>query len=305
MPRIAVAPAPVWPWVSEAVTDGGAEIVGLDRAEALVWLSYRDPAGLKDALAAAPHARWVQLPWAGIENYAEAGVLDPDRIWTCGKGVYAEPVAEHALGLAVSGLRNLFEYARATSWEPPKGVSLYDGAVTILGGGGIAESLIALLAPMRTKVTIVRRDDARPMPGAAATVGRSALGDALATADAVFVALALTDETRGIIGADELRRMRPHAWLVNVGRGPHVATDDLVEALREGWIGGAALDVTDPEPLPDRHPLWSLPNCVITPHTANTPEMGYPLLAARIRENVARFAAGDELVGVVDVLAGY
>jgi phosphoglycerate dehydrogenase-like enzyme len=247
----------------------------------------------------------VQLPWAGVEYYTEAGLFDHERVWTCGKGVYAEPVAELALALAVGGLRNVPEYTQATSWTDALGTSLYDGAVTILGAGGIAETLISLLAPMRTRVTVVRRDGGRPMPGAAVTVGRDGLDDALTLADAVFVALALTDETRGIIGAPELRRMQAHAWLINVARGAHVVTDDLVQALEEGWIGGAGLDVTDPEPLPDGHPLWSLPNCVITPHTGNTPEMGQRLLAVRIRDNVARFAAGEPLLGVVDVAAGY
>ena len=99
--------------------------------------------------------------------------------------------------------------------------------------------------------------------------------------------------------------MATHAWLINVGRGAHVVTDDLVAALREERIGGAALDVTDPEPLPPGHPLWSLPNCIITPHIANTPEMGLPLIAARVRENTARFLAGEPLIGLVDVRLGY
>jgi phosphoglycerate dehydrogenase-like enzyme len=90
-----------------------------------------------------------------------------------------------------------------------------------------------------------------------------------------------------------------------VARGRHVQTDALVEALDSGGIAGAALDVTDPEPLPDGHPLWGRENCIVTPHTADTPEMTQPLLAARVRENVARFIAGQDLVGVVDPLAGY
>jgi phosphoglycerate dehydrogenase-like enzyme len=85
----------------------------------------------------------------------------------------------------------------------------------------------------------------------------------------------------------------------------HVVTDDLVEALRSGAIGGAGLDVTDPEPLPTGHPLWSLPNCVITPHTANTAEMAVPLLAARIAENVRRYGTGEDLIGPVDPALGY
>jgi phosphoglycerate dehydrogenase-like enzyme len=129
--------------------------------------------------------------------------------------------------------------------------------------------------------------------------------DALPGADLVVVALALTPETDGIIGAGELELMERHAWLVNVARGRHVVTDDLVTALREGEIGGAGLDVTEPEPLPDGHPLWSLPNCLITPHVGNTPEMARPLLAQRITANVRRFATGEDLIGPVDVDAGY
>ena len=90
-----------------------------------------------------------------------------------------------------------------------------------------------------------------------------------------------------------------------MARGRHVHTDALVEALRNRRIGGAALDVTEPEPLPDGHPLWSLPNCLITPHTADTAEMTRPLLAARIKDNVERLAAGLPLAGVVDPAAGY
>jgi len=121
----------------------------------------------------------------------------------------------------------------------------------------------------------------------------------------VFLALALTPETERIIGAAELDAMRGDAWLVNVARGRHVDTEALVTALRSGAIGGAALDVTDPEPLPDGHPLWDLPNCIITPHTADTPEMAERMLARRIEENVARFAAGEPLVGLIDTAAGY
>jgi phosphoglycerate dehydrogenase-like enzyme len=121
----------------------------------------------------------------------------------------------------------------------------------------------------------------------------------------VVLALALTDETVGIIGAAALAAMPAHSWLVNVSRGRHVDTDALVDALARGSIGGAAIDVTEPEPLPEGHPLWSAPSCLITPHVGNTPEMGVPLLAARVRENVALFAAGRPLLGLVDVRLGY
>jgi D-3-phosphoglycerate dehydrogenase len=108
-----------------------------------------------------------------------------------------------------------------------------------------------------------------------------------------------------LVGAAELRAMPEHAWIVNVARGSLIDTDALVEALHAGAIGGAALDVTDPEPLPDGHPLWSAPNALITPHVANPPSAMMRHLAERVRENVRRFAAGDELLAPIDPDAGY
>lgn len=304
-PKVAVAPAPVAGWVEDAVRSGGGVVVAVDDAEALVWTSPRGVDDLRRLLADAPAIGWVQLPWAGVEDFARAGIFDDDRRWTCGKGVYAEPVAEHALALALAGLRSLPDRVRARSWGRQAGLSLYDARVTILGAGGITECLIDLLRPMRTEVTVVRRDGATACPGATRTLGLDRLHDALPGADVVFLALALTPETERVVGAEELARMDPHAWLVNVARGRHVATDALVAALRDGAIGGAGLDVTDPEPLPDGHPLWDLANVIITPHTANTQEMAVPLLSRRIAENVRRFAQGDEMVGSVDAAAGY
>jgi phosphoglycerate dehydrogenase-like enzyme len=302
--RVAVGPSPAPTWVGEAIEAGGGAVVELSGADALVWLDPLDPPGLQSMLDDAPSVRWVQLPWAGVEEYAAAGVFGDGRTWTCGKGVYAEPVAEHALMLALAGLRHVPERVTARSWGPMLGRSLYDGRVTILGGGGIARSLLALLEPLRVEATVVRRR-AEPVPGAARTVDLDELPTALGSADVVVVALSLTPETRAVIARPQLAAMQPHAWLVNVARGGHVVTDDLVAALADSVIAGAALDVTDPEPLPDGHPLWDAPNCIITPHSADTPEMIRPLLAARIRENVRRFAAGEELIGPVDPALGY
>ena len=253
-------------------------------------------------LASAPGVQWVQLPWAGIEPYVS--MLRPEITWTCGKGVYAEPVAEHAILLALAGLRELPMRIVARSWERQGGISLFDRPVTIVGGGGITEELLRHLAVYRCDVTVVRRR-VEPLDGAARVLPVEQLHDALPGAQVVFLALALTPETTGIIGAAELALMDPTAWLVNVARGGHVVTDELVDVLRAGTIGGAALDVTDPEPLPDGHPLWELPNCIITPHTANTLEMARPALEQRITENVRRYAAGEPLIGLVDVAAGY
>lgn len=298
--RILVVPGR--PWLAEAVREGGAEPVTEGTADAVVWTDPKDPEGLRRLLDEQPGIDWVQLPWAGIEPYV--GVLDHDRRWTCGKGVYADPVAEQALMFTLCGLRGMATYACASTWEGPTGHNLIGARVLVVGGGGIAESLVRLLEPFRCDVVVVRRTGA-PFPAANRTVTPDLLDDELPDVDVVVLAVALTPETEGLMDERRLRLMADHAWLVNVARGSHVVTDDLVQVLRDGAIGGAGLDVTDPEPLPDGHPLWSLPNCFITPHVGNTPEMAVPLLSARVRENVRRFLAGEALLGPVDVDAGY
>ncbi|MDZ7674126.1 MAG: NAD(P)-dependent oxidoreductase [Acidimicrobiales bacterium] len=218
--------------------------------------------------------------------------------------MFADPVAELALTLALMGLRGMATYAPAISWERPEGHNLVDGSVTVVGGGGIATSLVRMLEPFGAHVTVVRRTDT-PFPGVDRTVTTAQLDDVLPGSDVVVLALPLTPETEGVVDERRLRLLPGHAWLVNVARGRHVVTDDLVTVLADGVIGGAGLDVTDPEPLPDGHPLWAMPNCFITPHVGNTPEMAVPLLSAQVRDNVRRFHAGDELVGLIDVGAGY
>ncbi len=291
-------------WAVEAVRDGGGRVVDLaDDPDALVWTGPGRYDGLEQALGDAPSASWVQLPFAGVEGVRE--LLVPDRTWTCAKGVYAEPVAEHALALALAGLRDLAGRARATSWGPQGARTLYDAPVVVLGAGGITEALLALLAPFRAQVTVVRRDGAQAVPGAARTVGTDALDEVLPGAAVVVLALALTPQTEGVLDARRLRLPGPQAVLVNVARGRHVDTDALVAALQDGALGAAGLDVTEPEPLPEGHPLWTAPGALVTPHTANPWSTARPLLAARVRDNVRRRAAGEELLGLVDVEAGY
>jgi phosphoglycerate dehydrogenase-like enzyme len=151
---------------------------------------------------------------------------------------------------------------------------------------------------------VVRRSD-EPVAGADRTITTSRLHEVLPRTDVLVLALALTPETAGIIGAPELAALPDHALLVNVARGGHVDTDAIVEALASERLGGAAFDVTDPEPLPDGHPLWSEPRCLITPHVANTPEMGLALLEPFVAENVRRFCVGEDLLATVDVALGY
>ncbi len=306
--KIAVAPQSrpaMYEAMTAAVEAAGAEVVPVAEASALMWA---DPAAADEfpgVVASAPDLAWVQLPYAGIENFANQ--LDPNLTWSCGKGVYADPVAEHVIALTLAGFRYLHEAIPASSWPAQQGRNLLGANVVVIGAGGITESLLRLLEPWGTRVSVVRRRS-EPMAGVVRTVAQSdsaAVYELLSEADAVVLAAALTPETQGMVDAAFLEAMQEHAWLINVARGGHVDHNALLESLRSDGIGGAALDVTTPEPLPDGHPLWDEPRCIITPHVANTPEMGLPLIANRVRQNVERWIGQDELIGLVDVEAGY
>src|SRR5215216_6382850 len=265
-----------------AVERGGGVVVDepVD-AEALVWLGSEN-SKLPELLH--PGIRWVQLPSAGV---------------------FSGAVAEHALALMLAGARRLHECARATSWEEAGWGRLFGGStVVILGAGGIGRALIRLLEPFGARVLAVTRSG-REVPGATESCSADRTGELWPEGDFFVVAAPATGATEKMIGARELGAMQDHAWVVNVARGSLIDTNALVEALAEERIGGAALDVTDPEPLPDGHPLWTEPRALITPHIANPPGALARALAGRIEENVARFGADEELIGLIDVEAGY
>jgi phosphoglycerate dehydrogenase-like enzyme len=304
---IAIVPEQRSPF-TEAVERAGGTVAPLSGAtRGLVWLRAGGD-GLSELLRDHPHIGWVQLPWAGVDGFADtlaefAGRALP--VWTSAKSAFSDPVAEHALALALAIMRGLPDKARSMSWSGSKvGISLYGRSVVIIGAGGIAIELIRLLRPFDTHITIVRRH-AGDIGGAQRTVTSEQLLAVLPDADLVVVAAASTDETAHLIGAAELAAMKPTAALVNIARGRLVDSDALVAALNAGHLAGAGLDVTDPEPLPDGHPLWSAPRCIITSHSADTPEMTEPLLAGRVKYNVTAFLGDGAFIGVVDPKAGY
>lgn len=286
-----------------AIENGGGEVskIGPD-VGALIWTDYARPQALVQLLQENPQLTWVQLPFAGVDAFVEA-LSCPVR-FTSAKGSYREPVAEHALALSLALARALPERVRATTWGRKFAFSLYDSNILILGGGGITEELLNLLAPFRANITVVRN---RPeqLTGATRTVGFLELDETLPAADLVILAAALTKETKHLFDASKFSQMKSTAYLVNVARGPIVHTGDLIEALNSGQIAGAALDVTDPEPLPEGHPLWSARNILITPHTADTNEMVERMFSVRVVENVKAYLGQGPWVGTVDPVLGY
>jgi phosphoglycerate dehydrogenase-like enzyme len=306
-PPVIVSVTPVrYPQIAERILQAGAFLGPPAEADAIVWTDPDDPEHLADILMESP-ARWVQLPFSGVESFAAAGLLDPGRTWTSAKGIYGPAVAEHALALMLAAARCLPLYARRDHWtsrDDSQARRLLGQRVLLVGTGGIARSLARLLEPLETTILAVNRSG-RPMQGATSTSTMDALPSLVSQVDWVVLALPHTAETTHLFDAAMLKAMSRQAWLINVARGAIVDTAALVEALTTGGIAGAALDVTDPEPLPDDHPLWSLENVLITPHIANTWDMALPELAARVERNVIAFMNGQPLEGVVDVALGY
>jgi phosphoglycerate dehydrogenase-like enzyme len=285
----------------EAIERAGGSLTESRDANAIVWRGGR-PGLIRDVLH--PGIEWVQLDSAGVDGWLEAEVLDRERRWTAAQDAFAPDVAEHAVAFLLAAARRLPQAARRREWSRLGGEPLGGATVAVVGAGSIGRETIARLRPFGVRIVAVTRSG-RPVDGADSSLPGGRLHEALAAADYVVLALPLTDETRRLIGARELGLIGPSGWLVNVARGALVDTGELVHALEERRIAGACLDVTDPEPLPERHPLWCFDNVLVTPHVANPPNTVDRRLADLVEDNVRRFREGRELLGVVDPERGY
>ena len=203
--RIAVGPLGSPRWAFDAVVAGGCEVVDIADANGLIWVDYQQSGALGEVLSKHPNIEWVQLPYAGIEDYLP--YISDDRFWTSAKGgVYSGPVAELAIALLLGGMRYTYGYARKKQWSEDAGRTIIGSRVTVLGGGGIAQTIIDMLQPFDCHITVVRRH-IQPMRGVATVVDSEHLVDALTDADAVVMAMALTEETTAMIGRAELEAM--------------------------------------------------------------------------------------------------
>ena len=274
---------------------------------ALVWTDYARPDLLEAMLEENPQLRFVQLPFAGVDAFSKIIAGHPEITFASAKRSYSEPVAEHALMLCMALGRIIPERVRAKSWGKKHADSLFDAEVVIVGGGGIAQQLVELLAPMRSLVTVIRKRPGEPFDNSQylQVAGFDQLDESLARAQFVILACALTPETRFLFNAERFKLMRKDAYLVNVARGEIVNQEDLVQALKSGEIAACATDVTYPEPLPDDHEMWGVENLLITPHTADTMPIVTRLFALRLQENVTAWLTGGEPVGIVDPGLGY
>ncbi|HVF36155.1 MAG TPA: D-2-hydroxyacid dehydrogenase [Candidatus Saccharimonadia bacterium] len=283
---------------------------GAQLAEAQVVVGLCDA----ETLAAAKSLHWIQALWVGVENcvsvpgLAERGIVLTNMQRTSGR-----PIAEHAIALMLALSRGLPQFARhqhAGRWQRDPAAAhvmreVGGRTMLVVGLGGIGTEVARRGHALGMRV-IATRNSTREGPDFVAKVGLP--GDLLAyaaEADVVVNAVPLTPSTTGIFNRAFFDAMKPDGLFVNVARGRSVVTDDLVAALRSGRLAGAALDVTDPEPLPDGHALWSMPNVVITPHVAAESSVQGERDDILIAENLRRYVAGEPLLNVVDIARGY
>ena len=291
-----VAPAAPGVIGYDEITDLSADLLG--RCGFFVP-HYLGPEPNAHLMARMPNLERTQLLTAGFE--AALPFLPPGVLLSNAVGVHDAATAELAIGLILASLRGIDNAARAmttATWIHEHHTSLADRRVLILGAGGVGSALARRLDGFEVEVTMVARSRRGTVGGPDEVAAMSELEGLLPSADIVVLALPLTNETRGLVDGAFLARMREGALLVNVARGPVVRTDDLVEALQSGRIR-AALDVTDPEPLPADHALWQCPNLLITGHLGGNTTSFPPRAIRLITEQLRRWRAGEPALHVV------
>ena len=291
---------------------GHQEVDSIDQAQVYINTTP-DPQEIPKMPA---NIEFVQHCFTGVNQLIDAGVITDDGVpWCNAAGAFAQPVAESALGLLLSQAHHHKRFALEATWDgareidesqawlyTPKGHT--SKKVAIFGAGGIGQELISMLQPFGVHITAVNRSG-RQVAGADVTVALADATSVWSEADFIVLIMPLTEETNGLVDAAKFKAMKKTAILINVGRGKLVNTDDLVDALRSGEIAGAGLEVVDPEPLPNDHPLWGLKNCTMTPHMGASWQVADFHLGEIFNANAAAWEEGKPLPTHIDPKAGY
>lgn len=277
-------------------------------AEAEVLLARCTPRIVREA----NNLRWLQDSRHGVDSCIVPGIEEKPFILTNTQHTSGPPMADHAIAMMTMltrGLHHFYRFQQQGVWkERPIDfpvLELGDKTMLVVGLGGVGTEVARRAHGLGMRVLGLRRSS-RERPDFVEYVGLSdELHELAARADVIVNALPLTDETRGIFDKGFFDAAKHGTYFISVGRGASTVTDDLVAALGDGRVAGAGLDVTDPEPLPAGHVLWSLPNVIITPHIAATTDQGRWRRWALIEENLRRYVNGDRMLNVVDVTRGY
>lgn len=270
----------------------------------------------RDAFPSAPRLRWVQSPAVGVGSLMFPELLASPVVITSARGIRARSIAEHVIGVTIALARRLPVAMRAQidhRWAqdalegPSSGVRSLGGLrMGIIGLGSIGMEIVGLATPFGIRVSAIRRRARNPPPaGVDDVLPPEGLPAVLAKSDVVVLAVPHTPETKQIIGRAEIDGMKRGALLINIARGKLIDDGAVIEALKDGRLGGVALDVFTREPLDPASPYWDLPNVIVTPHTAGAMQDYWSPLVALFSDNLRRFERGETLLNVVDKDAGY
>jgi phosphoglycerate dehydrogenase-like enzyme len=270
----------------------------------------------RDLFPSLTRLRWVQSPAVGVGSLLFPDMLASPVVLTSARGIRARAIAEHVIGATIALARQFpavlrFQVAHQWGQDSLEGKStsimgIHGRRMGIVGLGSIGMEIARLAAALGMRVSGIRRNPSAAAPdGVDKVFAPERLGDLLATSDVVVLAAPSTTATRGLVGRREVAAMKRGAFLVNISRGQLVEDDAIVEGLRSGQIGGAALDVFTHEPLDAASPYWDLPNVIVTPHTSGAMQDYWTPLVALFSENLRRFERGDSLLNVVDKASGY
>jgi phosphoglycerate dehydrogenase-like enzyme len=269
----------------------------------------------RDAFPSARKLRWVQSPAVGVGSLMFPELLASDVVITSARGIRARAIAEHVLGVTIALARRLPAAIRAQAahqWAQdeleggPFARTLQGMRMGIVGLGSIGAEVARIALSVGVAVSAIRRRVDQPRFDGIDTVWPpERLLELLAASDVVVIAAPHTPETKGLLGHREIGAMKRGAFLINVARGKLIDDAALVAALKDGHLGGAALDVFTTEPLERESPYWDMPHVIVTPHTAGAMQDYWTPLVALFSENLRRFESGAPLLNVVDKALGY
>jgi len=270
----------------------------------------------REQFAVASTLRWIHSPAAAVHQFLFPELINSNVILTNAREVHGPVVAEHVIAVILALAKRIPQSVRFQQkhiwgqeilWrDRATPAEIGDATLGLVGLGSIGRNVAKRASSLGMHVICVREHSESEKPGGVQEVlPPSRLNDLLGRADYVVLAIPVTAATQGIIGRKQLSQMRPEAYIINVGRGPLIDDTALVEALRDGKIAGAALDVFDQEPLPTDSPLWDLENVLITPHTAGMTTKLWERHYKLFSENLRRFLSGQPLLAMVDKQRGY
>ncbi len=291
--------------VKVSVCKDKSQLTAAVRDADILIASWRLPAGL---VASAGSLMWIHSIGAGVDGILTPDVLENRVVVTSSSGIHREPISEHVLGFMLSFVRGFHTFARQQMRKEWKRFNLEELAGKTLGIIGLGEigSEIAVKAKgFGMRVIAVKRTPGERPNSVDELWPKDRLKDLLEESNFVVLSLPLTPATLGFFGEREFRSMKRSAYFINISRGKIVLEAKLIQALREGWIAGAGLDVFEEEPLSETSPLWEMPNVIITPHVAGSNPQYMERAMGIFEENLQRFLKGEPLENLVDKRLGY